>query len=81
MPIRSAYLARQQTGDEEMNKSLLRAFLAPVAGVSLASCGVNSIPTAEEEAKARWADVQNDYHRRADVMPNLVATVRAAAAQ
>ena len=64
-----------------MNKSLLRAFLAPVAGVSLASCGVNSIPTAEEEAKARWADVQNDYQRRADLIPNLVATVRAAAAQ
>jgi LemA protein len=56
-------------------------FLAPVAAVSLAGCGINSIPTAEEEAKARWADVQNDYQRRSDLIPNLVETVRAAAAQ
>ena len=61
--------------------SLMTAFLVPVAGLSLAGCGVNSIPTAEEEAKARWADVQNDYQRRSDLIPNLVATVRAAAAQ
>jgi LemA protein len=49
--------------------------------VALAGCGINSIPTAEENAKARWADVQNDYQRRADLIPNLVATVRAAGAQ
>ncbi|WP_425228788.1 LemA family protein [Sphingomonas sp.] len=48
---------------------------------ALASCGVNSVPTAEETAKARWADVQNQYQRRADLIPNLVATVRAAGAQ
>jgi LemA protein len=47
----------------------------------LTACGVNSIPTAEENAKAKWADVQNYYQRRADLIPNLVATVRAAAAQ
>jgi LemA protein len=56
-------------------------FLAPVAAVSLAGCGINSIPAAEEEAKARWADVQNDYQRRSDLIPNLVETVRGAAAQ
>jgi len=61
--------------------SLMTAFLVPVAAVSLSGCGVNSIPTAEEEAKARWADVQNDYQRRTDLIPNLVETVRAAAAQ
>jgi LemA protein len=55
--------------------------LVPVAAASLSGCGVNSIPTAEENAKARWADVQNDYQRRSDLIPNLVATVRAAAAQ
>ena len=49
--------------------------------VALAGCGINSIPTAEENAKARWADVQNDYQRRADLIPNLVATVKAAGAQ
>ncbi|WP_415643520.1 LemA family protein [Sphingomonas antarctica] len=54
------------------------AFLAPLA---LAGCGVNSVPTAEENAKARWADVQNQYQRRADLIPNLVATVKGAGAQ
>ncbi len=61
--------------------TLMTVFLAPVAAVSLSGCGVNSVPTAEEEAKARWADVQNDYQRRSDLIPNLVETVRAAAAQ
>jgi LemA protein len=56
------------------------AIVIPLA-VALAGCGINSIPTAEETAKARWADVQNDYQRRADLIPNLVATVRAAGAQ
>lgn len=60
--------------------------IAPVAmmatlAVALSGCGINSIPTAEENAKARWADVQNDYQRRADLIPNLVSTVRAAGAQ
>ncbi|HEY0043578.1 MAG TPA: LemA family protein [Allosphingosinicella sp.] len=64
-----------------MNRSLMSLFLAPVAAVSLAGCGINSIPAAEEEAKARWADVQNDYQRRSDLIPNLVETVRGAAAQ
>jgi LemA protein len=63
-----------------MKKSLLSAFLLPVAGVSLAGCGVNSVPTAEEEAKARWADVQAAYQRRASLIPNLVATTKGAAA-
>ena len=60
--------------------SLMTAFLVPVAGVSLAGCGVNSIPTAEEEAKAKWANVQAAYQRRASLIPNLVATVKGAAA-
>jgi len=63
-----------------MNRTRLLAILAPIA-LFLTACGVNSIPTAEETAKARWADVQNNYQRRADLIPNLVATVRAAAAQ
>ena len=65
-----------------MNRNrLMTAFLAPVAIVSLSGCGINSIPTAEEEAKAKWANVQNDYQRRADLIPNLVETVKGAAAQ
>jgi LemA protein len=63
-----------------MNRTRIYAVLA-AAAIFLAACGVNSIPTAEENAKAKWADVQNQYQRRADLVPNLVATVRAAAAQ
>jgi LemA protein len=63
-----------------MNRTRLYALLAPLL-LLVAACGINSVPAAEEEAKARWADVQNDYQRRADLIPNLVATVRAAAAQ
>jgi LemA protein len=58
-----------------------RFALALAPAVLLAGCGINSVPTAEEAAKARWADVQNQYQRRADLIPNLVATVRAAGAQ
>ena len=49
--------------------------------VTLASCGYNTIPTLEEQAKAKWADVQNNYQRRADLIPNLVATVQGYAKQ
>lgn len=54
--------------------------LAPAA-LATAGCGINSIPTAEEEVKARWADVENNYQRRADLIPNLVNTVRGFADQ
>ena len=60
-------------------RARLLAVLAPIL-VVLAACGVNSIPTAEEEAKAKWADVQAAYQRRANLIPNLVGTVRGAAA-
>ena len=65
-----------------MRRMHLNSVLLPVAAaLSLSACGVNSIPTAEEEAKGRWADVQNQYQRRADLIPNLVASVKGAAAQ
>lgn len=50
-------------------------------GLILSGCGYNTIPTNEEHAKARWADVQNNYQRRADLIPNLVATVQGYARQ
>jgi LemA protein len=50
-------------------------------GLGLSGCGYNTIPTQEEQAKARWADVQNQYQRRADLIPNLVATVQGYAKQ
>jgi LemA protein len=49
--------------------------------LTLSGCGYNTIPTLEEQAKARWSDVQNQYQRRADLIPNLVATVQGYAAQ
>src|SRR4051794_15265889 len=63
-----------------MTRRLAAFALAPVAAASLSGCGVNSIPTAEEEAKAKWADVQASYQRRASLIPNLVSTVKGAAA-
>lgn len=59
----------------------LRLVAALVAAAMLSACGLNSVPTAEETAKAKWAEVQNQYQRRADLIPNLVQTVKAAGAQ
>ncbi|MGI9362106.1 MAG: LemA family protein [Parasphingorhabdus sp.] len=57
-------------------------FLAvPVLALALSACGINSVPTAEEQAKAKWADVESSYQRRADLIPNLVATVKGFATQ
>jgi len=63
------------------NRRLALAFLAPVAAISVSGCGINSVPTAQEEAKAKWADVQTQYQRRADLIPNLVNTVKGFATQ
>ena len=60
---------------------LAAAAAIAVLGLSLAGCGYNTIPTLQEQAKARWSDVQNQYQRRADLIPNLVATVQGYAAQ
>ena len=60
---------------------IVRGTAAILLASALAGCGINSVPTAEENAKARWADVQTNYQRRADLIPNLVATVKAAGAQ
>jgi LemA protein len=61
----------------------LRRFglLAPLAAFSLAGCGLNSVPTAEEKVNAAWGDLQADYQRRADLIPNLVNTVKGYAQQ
>ena len=63
--------------------TVLRRFglLAPLAALSLAGCGLNSVPTAEENVNAKWGDLQADYQRRSDLIPNLVATVKGYAQQ
>src|SRR6201985_1452217 len=65
-----------------LSLSRIRAILAVVLlGLTVSGCGYNNIPTLEESAKAKWADVQNNYQRRADLIPNLVATVQGYARQ
>ena len=49
--------------------------------LALAGCGINTIPTLQERAKASWSEVLNQYQRRADLIPNLVETVKGYAAQ
>lgn len=55
--------------------------VAILAAVTLSGCGYNTIPSLEENAKAKWAEVQSQYQRRADLIPNLVATVQGYAKQ
>ena len=61
----------------------LRRFglLAPLVALSLAGCGLNSVPTAEEQVNAAWGNLQSEYQRRADLIPNLVETVKGYAQQ
>jgi LemA protein len=60
---------------------LCRAACLMFAGAMLAGCGINTIPTLQEQAKAAWSEVLNQYQRRADLIPNLVETVKGYAAQ
>lgn len=62
-------------------KSVRLALLAPLAALSLAGCGLNSVPTAEEKVNKAWGDVQSEYQRRNDLIPNLVETVKGYAQQ
>ena len=55
--------------------------LIPILSLLLSGCGFNNIPTYEEQAKAKWSDVLNQYQRRADLIPNLVETVKGFARQ
>jgi LemA protein len=57
------------------------SLLVVLLGLLVSGCGVNNIPTYQEQAKAKWSDVQNQYQRRNDLIPNLVETVRGYARQ
>ena len=58
---------------------LLRFLLVPLAALSLAGCGLNSVPTAEEQVNAAWGNLQSEYQRRNDLVGNLVESVKGAA--
>lgn len=64
-----------------MRSNFAKFLLVPVAAISVASCGINSVPTAEEAAKAKWADVQAAFQERSNLIPNLANVVKGAAAQ
>jgi LemA protein len=76
--VRNTYVPEQSNLGAPLMR--VRAFVVAIMVVLLAACGVNSIPTAEETAKAKWADVQASFQSRANLIPNLVETVRASAA-
>ena len=59
----------------------LRNILVAFVALALSACGVNTIPTAEENAKARWADVEAAFQERANLVPNLAAVAKGAAEQ
>jgi len=63
------------------SRAVSRVLALMIAGLALAGCGINTIPTLQERAKASWSEVLNQYQRRADLIPNLVETVKGYAAQ
>jgi LemA protein len=78
-----SFHSRFLKGGNSMNSSIFRlrppVYLLFLA-ISLAGCGINNVPTFDEAVNAAWADVQNQYQRRADLIPNLVETVKGYAA-
>jgi LemA protein len=81
-PSAAAGLADREEAPMTVSMPRVRAvFAAIILGLTLSGCGYNAIPTLEEQAKARWGDVQNNYQRRADLIPNLVSTVQGYAKQ
>ena len=62
-------------------KAIGRFAFAALAAASLAACGINSVPTAQENAKAKWADVQAAFQERANLVPNLASVAKGAAEQ
>ncbi len=64
-----------------MLHTVVRTLVLLVLALHLSACGINNIPTYDEQVKSAWAQVENQYQRRADLIPNLVETVKGFAAQ
>lgn len=60
-------------------KRILYIFIAFIAATSLSSCGYNSMVQLDEQVTSQWGQVENVYQRRADLIPNLVNSVKGAA--
>lgn len=61
--------------------NIVKSFCVVLLALLLSGCGVNNIPTYEENARAKWSQVLSQYQRRADLIPNLIETVKGFAAQ
>jgi LemA protein len=81
LSIKSSLNLFQSSGVKRIFPRLRAVFVVALLGAGVSGCGYNTIPTLEEQAKAKWADVQNQYQRRSDLIPNLVATVQGYAKQ
>jgi LemA protein len=67
--------------DSQTLSNCLRTLAAIAVALTVSGCGINTIPTLEEQAKGAWSQVQNQYQRRAELIPNLVETVKGFAKQ
>jgi LemA protein len=72
---------RRHSFDRQVRSLWLRVMAVIGIGIAVSGCGINTIPTLEEQAKAAWSQVQNQYQRRAELIPNLVETVKGFAKQ
>jgi LemA protein len=81
LSLKSSLNLFQSSGANRIFPRLRAVFVVALIGAGVSGCGYNTIPTLEEQAKAKWADVQNQYQRRSDLIPNLVATVQGYAKQ
>ena len=78
--VGSVMIRRNQAGVIFMNKSTRLNWILAIS-LLLGGCGINNIPTFDEAVNGAWSEVQNTYKRRADLIPNLIATVEGFAAQ
>ena len=69
------------SGSASLRRWRIPAIAVVLIGLTVSGCGINNIPTYEEQSKAKWSEVENQYQRRSDLIPNLVETVKGFAKQ